>query len=64
MDGNNKNNFSVDPLPPVQVSSVHSCSVRVDSVRLDSVRVISAGIPYQLTNVTWRMEWLVLVDCL
>jgi hypothetical protein len=22
-----------------------------------------AGIPYQLTNVTWRMERLALVDC-
>jgi hypothetical protein len=39
MDGNDKNISPVDPLPPVQVSSVHS-----SSVRLASVRVIIAGI--------------------
>jgi hypothetical protein len=42
MDGNNKNNFRLDPLPPC-LAGVQVSIVRVNSVLLASVRVIIAG---------------------
>jgi|688.fasta_scaffold327066_4 hypothetical protein len=56
--------------PGVQANSVHACNAGNVNDRLDVMLESCdwfvdwlAGIPYQLTNVTWRMEWLVLVVC-